>query len=216
MRATARIVRMPRAISSRAGHNGTQRATMESELRDAVRAATGRDDVCRAVSAVYLTLADEIAIRRPICKTSGRCCRFEEFGHRLYVTTMELAKFSRELASDHEPPSAVRDGSLKPSLSHRLPILTTDNLPSADRQPADQPPGCPFQIQGLCGVHALRPFGCRIFFCDQTSTAWQQDLYERLHGQIRHLHDELLVPYYYVEWRYALRALGLAKQRIML
>ncbi|HZL35502.1 MAG TPA: hypothetical protein VFC78_09345, partial [Tepidisphaeraceae bacterium] len=71
------------------------------------------------------------------------------------------------------------------------------------------PPGCPFQIAGLCTAHPIRPFGCRLFFCDATSTAWQHELYEQLHGQLRRLHDELAVPYHYVEWRFALRALGI-------
>ena len=178
------------------------RGQMESELRQAVASASGRADVRRAVDGIYTSLADAIEIRRPICKTSGRCCRFEEFGHRLYVTTMELAKFSGDLSVVRGQLSVVADES---GAGHRLPILTTGSGPQA----ADQP-GCPFQSGGLCGVHTLRPFGCRIFFCDQTSTAWQQELYERLHGQLRQLHDELRVPYFYVEWRFALRALGLA------
>ncbi len=70
--------------------------------------------------------------------------------------------------------------------------------------------GCPFQIDKLCGVHALRPLGCRMYFCDPTSTEWQNDLYERLHAELRRLHDETGVPYRYVEWRQALIELGLA------
>jgi hypothetical protein len=49
-----------------------------------------------------------------------------------------------------------------------------------------------------------------MFFCDATSTEWQNDAYERFHARIQQLHAELGVPYFYVEWRTALRALGLA------
>ena len=49
-----------------------------------------------------------------------------------------------------------------------------------------------------------------MFFCDATSTEWQNDAYERFHARIQQLHAELGVPYFYVEWRAALRALGLA------
>jgi len=59
-------------------------------------------------------------------------------------------------------------------------------------------------------VHAIRPFGCRMFFCDATSTAWQNEAYEQFHARLKRLHEELGVPYFYVEWRQALGALGLS------
>ena len=73
--------------------------------------------------------------------------------------------------------------------------------------PVANPGGCPFQVGRLCGVHATRPFGCRLFYCDPTAQQWQQDLYERLHAELRSLHDRLGVDYLYVEWRRALAAL---------
>jgi Fe-S-cluster containining protein len=69
--------------------------------------------------------------------------------------------------------------------------------------------GCPFQTGGRCGVHAVRPFGCRIYFCDPTSTAWQQEHYEQFHAELRALHERLGISYFYVEWREGLRAAGL-------
>ena len=76
--------------------------------------------------------------------------------------------------------------------------------------PTANPGSCPFQVGRLCGVHAIRPFGCRLFYCDPTATGWQQELYERLHADLRRLHQELGVDYLYVEWRRALAALGLS------
>ena len=67
----------------------------------------------------------------------------------------------------------------------------------------------------MCGVHAIRPFGCRMFFCDPTSTDWQNDAYERFHGQLKQLHQTLGVPYFYVEWRQALRAMGWATPDVL-
>jgi len=66
--------------------------------------------------------------------------------------------------------------------------------------------GCPFQVAKMCGVHAIRPFGCRVFFCDETSTQWQNEAYETFHQRLKKLHEELDVPYFYVEWREALRS----------
>jgi hypothetical protein len=47
-----------------------------------------------------------------------------------------------------------------------------------------------------------------MFFCDATSTEWQNQAYERFHGELKGLHETLGVPYAYVEWRQALRAIG--------
>ena len=57
-------------------------------------------------------------------------------------------------------------------------------------------------------MHAIRPFGCRMFFCDTTATEWQQAAYERYHAKLKSIHEELKVPYAYVEWLQALRALA--------
>jgi Fe-S-cluster containining protein len=69
--------------------------------------------------------------------------------------------------------------------------------------------GCPFQHARLCAVHQIRPFGCRIFFCDPASNQWQTEQYERFHARLKRLHEALNVAYLYVEWREALRAIGL-------
>jgi Fe-S-cluster containining protein len=153
-------------------------------LRSAVRSSALRPDVRNAIDEIYRDLAVEIEKRRPICIVSGRCCRFDEFGHRLYVTTAELAVFW----SDFER--------LEKSAALRESIAKWDGK------------GCPFQVAKMCGVHALRPFGCRVFFCDATSTQWQNEAYELFHARLKRLHQDLEVPYFYVEWREAMRAVG--------
>jgi Fe-S-cluster containining protein len=148
------------------------------QLPEAVISAAKNSEAMAAVAEVYADLAAAVAERKPICVISGRCCHFEAYGHRLYVSTLELARF----CADTQPQAPGNwDGT-----------------------------GCPFQRAKLCGVHAARPMGCRIFFCDATSTAWQHGLYEALHNRLRGLHEKLNVPYYYVEWRSALREIGLA------
>jgi hypothetical protein len=141
----------------------------------AVHAAAVREEVRRAVGHLYTAVQDAIDLRRPLCSASGRCCRFEEFGHRLFVTTIELAAFV-----------------------HDLPVPIGD-------LPRD---GCPFQIDRLCSVHRIRPFGCRIFFCDPTAAEWQAEQYSRFHNELKRLHETLEVPYFYVEWREALSAVA--------
>jgi Fe-S-cluster containining protein len=151
---------------------------MESDqLTVAVEANSRRPDVLAAVAELYGSVEAEIAKRRPLCVVSGRCCRFEEFGHRLYVTTMELAAFVQEY--------------------RKKPV---------ESRPTEG--GCPFQHERLCSVHRFRPMGCRMFFCDASSTEWQNEHYEKFHARLKRLHETLAVPYAYLEWRSALAMLG--------
>jgi Fe-S-cluster containining protein len=153
-----------------------------SELAAWVATAAARDEVCQAVEDLYARVHQEIEQRRPLCSMSGRCCRFEEYGHRLYVTTIELAAFVRRMRDEGR------------------------ERPNGDEATRN---GCPFQLGKLCGVHAWRPFGCRIFFCDPSAERWQNEHYERFHAELKRLHETFDAPYCYVEWRQALRALGL-------
>jgi Fe-S-cluster containining protein len=130
------------------------------------------------VREIYARLQLEIDRRKPICVASGKCCHFDSYGHRLYVTTLELATFKVDLGQRE----VFKSG---------LPIITDS---------------CPLQQGKLCGVHTIRPFGCRIFFCDPTATDWQQQQYELFHQELKNLHERFNVPYFYVEWRAALAA----------
>jgi Fe-S-cluster containining protein len=147
-----------------------------SELRQWVMEASAKPEVVAAVGRVYADLQTRIDARRPLCVMSGRCCHFEDFGHRLYVTTIELAAFVAELKG---VVGERREG------------------------------GCAFQKGKVCRVHAIRPMGCRIFFCDSTAQEWQKEVYEEFHGRFKELHSELSIPYAYVEWRFACGELGL-------
>src|SRR5258708_21950955 len=39
--------------------------------------------------AIYDDLAAEIAKAAPVCELSGRCCRFKEYGHTLFISRPE-------------------------------------------------------------------------------------------------------------------------------
>src|SRR5439155_13232486 len=106
-------------------------------LKEAVMSAAGRADVRDAVWRIYAELQREIELRKPVCTTSGRCCRFEHFGHRLYVTTAELAVFVHGLGEEKESGAALRS-------ARGVEGGEWDGR------------GCPFQVDGLCGVHPVR------------------------------------------------------------
>lgn len=150
----------------------------KQEFAAAVEKAGG-SDLLAGVDEIYRMFEAERQVRQPICRQSGECCRFEAYGHRLFVSVMEMARFRQGLERGQD--TSTWDGT-----------------------------GCPFQAGGRCTVHAVRPFGCRVYFCDPTSTQWQNDQYEQLHRKIRELHELAGVPYLYIEWREALDAVGVS------
>ena len=44
-----------------------------------------------AILELYRQADQDIAAAGPVCEASGRCCRFKEFGHRLYISNLEAA-----------------------------------------------------------------------------------------------------------------------------
>lgn len=166
------------------------------DLRTAVENAR-RPDVHTAVRALYDDLGREIDARKPRCDASGRCCHFDAYGHRLYLTTAELATFVTDITQAAPEPSPTPPG-------RSLPILKPSTDGGGD---------CPYQVDELCSVHALRPFGCRIYFCDPAATEWMTDAYERFHLRLKTIHADHGLEYFYVEWRQALRDLDLPRPR---
>lgn len=157
-----------------------------AEARAWLRAA-GQPEVGARLEGIYQMIADQVAARSPVCVASGRCCNFEQYGHRLYVTGLEAAWCVHQLGDEHPP-------------------LTPGSVASAMERG-----GCPFQMGTLCGVHTIKPVGCRTYFCDPSAEGWQEELTERAHGLVKSLHDRAGVPYRYLEWRAALGLLAEAR-----
>jgi len=131
-----------------------------------------------AVDAALRALHDEMAAATdalgPRCDTSGRCCNFDAWGHRLYATGLETAWCLRGLGT----------------------------VPGRDAVLAAWGRGdCPFLEGRRCGAHAWRPIGCRAYFCDPRAAGWQEALSERILARLRDVHEAHGVPYRYGEWR---------------
>lgn len=43
----------------------------------------------RRVLEIYREADDEVRAAGPVCVASGRCCRFKEYGHVLYISNLE-------------------------------------------------------------------------------------------------------------------------------
>jgi Fe-S-cluster containining protein len=91
--------------------------------------------VVEAVERIYLSLEAELSQTPAKCKACGKCCDFESFGHKLYITTPELLYFRAMLAENKIP---------------LLPMTTSV---------------CPYRRDGKCSVYPWRFAGCRIFNC---------------------------------------------------
>lgn len=159
-----------------------------SELVRGWMEAVRREDVRSRLEGVYARAGAEIEARGPSCWASGRCCNFDRAGHRLYVTGLEAAYVVEGLQERESRASrGVQEGTRVIS----LPVIET----------AQAVGGCPFQERNLCGVHEIKPLGCRVYFCDRGAEEWQQELSERLLKELRAVHDECDVEYRYGEWR---------------
>jgi Fe-S-cluster containining protein len=164
--------------------NQTRRTSLDAESAAQWRqwaAAVAEPDCDRAVGELYDRVDAAVAERGPACRASGRCCHFDTWGHRLYVTGLEIAWLLNRL--DAEPRRTL--------VESRAEIADFD--------------GCLFQVDRLCRVHRIRPLGCRLFFCDRDSSDWQHAAYERFLHDLQRLHERLGLPYRYLEWRAGLR-----------
>ena len=65
------------------------------------------DDFREDLRAVYRDLDAAVARLAPVCRVSGRCCRFEEYGHTLFVSAPE---FELLLADAPTPSRPVDEG----------------------------------------------------------------------------------------------------------
>ncbi|MBN2489977.1 MAG: hypothetical protein JXQ29_03895 [Planctomycetes bacterium] len=77
--------------------------------------------------------------------------------------------------------------------------LETDLVLAAHAPPAPERAGaCPFQRHGLCTMRALRPLGCRVYFCDPRYLATAMSgIAESAQRALRQIHEEHGVPYRY-------------------
>jgi hypothetical protein len=63
--------------------------------------AAVREALVRDLGALYRDLEQEIAAHNPLCRRSGDCCQFANYGHALYASRAEALYF----ALHHAPPA---------------------------------------------------------------------------------------------------------------
>ena len=141
-----------------------------------VQANLDNADCLAAVAEVYRFLDSRIDAAVPSCDNCGRCCDFEQFGHRLFVTTLEMLYFVRGMYR----PDSPKDPRPWPDLSNGR---------------------CPHHQGDQCTDREFRPAGCRIFFCRTLPETFQNELTEQVLNQLRRLHEQFRAVYYYADLR---------------
>ncbi len=76
---------------------------MSHALTDAVIAAAGDEALAGDLREFYESVDAAVAQRTPVCTNRGLCCNFQAYGHRLYVTAVELAYFVRQVGAMRPP-----------------------------------------------------------------------------------------------------------------
>ncbi len=140
-------------------------------------AAAARAEVEDAIAEIHRDIAEELRRVGPLCLASGRCCRFEAHGHRLYASGLEVARCVSICRAEGR------------------------GIGTAEVEAAVAAGNCPWQQGRLCTARGGRPTGCRVYFCDPRLQDLVPELAERAHDRIRALHERIDVPYVYGEWR---------------
>jgi len=79
-----------------------------------------------SLATLYLELDQAIAVHRPVCQLSGRCCRFLEHGHTLFLSAPEAALL---VADAPAPIRELDDGQTCPWQDHRGHCTARDARP---------------------------------------------------------------------------------------
>jgi hypothetical protein len=67
---------------------------------------SGADNLRRQVLEIYQDVDRAVAAAGPVCVASGRCCRFKEYGHTLFLSNLEAEVLLAAAPPYEQPVSA--------------------------------------------------------------------------------------------------------------
>jgi Fe-S-cluster containining protein len=147
-----------------------------------VAASKANTRLLREVAEIYDWLDSQIQKNSNlagVCDACGKCCDFNKFDHRLFVTTPELLYLAAKVGDENVNPPHV----------WRIKPMTTNR--------------CPYQIADKCTIYDFRFAGCRIFCC-KGDADFQSRLSEMAVKKFKSLCTQFQIPYRYLELATAL------------
>ena len=146
-------------------------------------------EIIRQVGDIYKWLDEQLISQNAlagVCSICGKCCDFQTYDHRLYVTTPEMTYFADKLAGSNV-------------IASDLSSVAIAKEEAKQSQTLEMTTGrCPYQQGGKCTVHPYRFAGCRIFCC-KGDPAFQSELTEAVIKKFKAICEKFQIPYRYVD-----------------
>jgi len=155
--------------------------------------------IIERVSEIYQWIEAQQLANKDIagrCEVCGKCCDFEQYDHRLYVTTPEILFFVDKLGDKN---ITGRFTTVIPAEAGIQKAVC--NQISSIKMPRGR---CPYQVNDKCTVYPYRFSGCRIFCCKGEAT-FQSELTESAIKKFKAPCADLQIPYRYVDLPAALK-----------
>lgn len=133
---------------------------------------------------VYGWADSQVSSHSPVCRISGRCCRFREFGHSLFLSHLEAR--------------ILLDGA---------PLTLPEGTEFDDT-------GCPYQVNGMCQAREARPLACRVYFCDPSFQQAMPTILEEGLSRLKSIADRHGLNWCYAPLHHFLDGRYAAKERI--
>ncbi len=124
---------------------------------------------------IYNQLDRHLEAANPHCDSCGKCCRFDDYDHKLFATTLEMLYFF-----------------------HGLQTLQENGIFKNIRA---NPHACPFLFKAGCQIRDWRTAGSRYCFCQSLNRVFQSDLSESILKQLRSAHYQIGAIYLYADLR---------------
>jgi Fe-S-cluster containining protein len=135
--------------------------------------------IAEAVEDLYQWIDNQVADKRLSCEACGRCCDFEAYGHKLFVTTPELVHLRHYLSGEN----------IKSMTGSRCPYQYNNK--------------CSIHRSRFA---SCRIFNCS--GVDEASVDFQSELSEQALAQLKNICATYNLPYRYTELSSALNRLA--------
>lgn len=124
------------------------------------------------------------------CDACGKCCDFDGFDHRLFVTTPELMYLAANIGAENIKSMPTGRGS--------TPRPGSTSLTTGRSRRASLTTGCPYNAGGRCTIYEYRFAGCRIYCC-KGNADFQSRLSESVLAKFKSICTEFQIPYRYTD-----------------